>query len=127
MAPVTTLYAGLLGLLYLALAYLVVRGRQRHRINLGIGAEGQIERQVRVHANFAEYAPIFLILLLLAELAAASPWLLHGAGAGFVIARLGHAQGLASAAGVSRGRFWGTALTWLLILVLSIYLIFKSF
>jgi len=127
MAPVTTLYAGLLGLLYLALAYLVVRGRQRHRINLGIGAEGQIERQVRVHANFAEYAPIFLILLLLAELAAAPSWLLHGAGAGFVIARLGHALGLSSTSGVSQGRSVGTALTWLLILVLSIYLIFKSF
>jgi uncharacterized membrane protein YecN with MAPEG domain len=127
MAPVTTLYAGLLGLLYLALAYLVVRGRQRHRINLGIGAEGQIERQVRVHANFAEYAPIFLILLLLAELAAAPSWLLHGAGAGFVAARLAHAQGLSSTSGVSRGRSVGTALTWLLILVLSIYLIFKSF
>jgi uncharacterized membrane protein YecN with MAPEG domain len=127
MAPVTTLYAGLLGLLYLALAYLVVRGRQRHRINLGIGAEGQIERQVRVHANFAEYAPIFLILLLLAELAAAPSWLLHGAGAGFVAARLAHALGLSSTSGVSRGRSVGTALTWLLILVLSIYLIFKSF
>ncbi len=127
MAPVTTLYAGLLGLLYLGLAYLVVRGRQRHRINLGIGPQGEIERQVRVHANFVEYAPMFLILLLLAELAAAPPWLLHGTGAGFVFARLAHAQGLTSTAGVSRGRFVGTALTWVLILVLSIYLIFKSF
>jgi hypothetical protein len=127
MAPVTTLYAGLLGLLYLALAYLVVRGRQRHKINLGTGPQGEIERQVRVHANLVEYAPMFLLLLLLAELAAAPPWLLHGAGAGFVAARVAHAQGLSSTAGVSRGRFWGTALTWLLILVLSIYLIFKSF
>ena len=127
MAPITTLYAGLLGVLFMLLSYLVVRARQRFKINLGMGPEGQLEREIRVHGNFVEYTPLFILLLLLAELGAAPAYLLHGAGASYVVARILHAIGLTRSAGESMGRFWGTLLTWVLILGLSIYLIFKSF
>ena len=126
MAPITTLYAALLALLFIALAALVVRGRLRHKINLGAGPGGEIEPQVRAHANLAEYAPILLILLLLAELGGAAAWLLHVAGAGFVIARVMHAAGLSRTRGESFGRYWGIVLTWLLIIVLAVYLLVRA-
>jgi hypothetical protein len=126
MAPITTLCAALVGVLYIALAGLVVRGRQRHKIDLGPGAKGEIEQSIRAHANLAENAPIFLILLLLAELGGAPVWLLYGAGAVFIVARVLHGAGLSGARGYSFGRFYGTLFTWLLILGLSVYLLVRT-
>jgi uncharacterized membrane protein YecN with MAPEG domain len=127
MAPVTTIYAALLGLLYLTLAYLVVRARDKHSVTLGEGPAGELVQPIRVHANLVEYAPIFLILLLLAELGSSPAWLLHGAGTVFVIGRVLHAMGLTRSAGATFGRYWGTVLTWLMILCLSLYLLVRSF
>ena len=127
MAPITTFYAALLGLLYIVLAYLVVRARDRNEITLGLGEQEQLLQPVRVHANLVEYAPIFLILLLLAELGGSSKWILHLTGMLFVVGRVLHAVGLSGKAGPSFGRYWGTVLTWLMILGLSIYLLIRSF
>lgn len=126
MAPITTIYAALLALLFLVLSGLVVRGRMRHRINLGAGAQGEIERPIRAHANLAEYGPIFILLLLLAELGGAAPGLLHGAGAGFLVARILHGVGLNRTGGPSFGRYYGTLGTWILILALAVYLLVRS-
>lgn len=115
---ITLLYAGLAGLLLLALSFQVVGLRRKHRIGLGSGDEPALERAVRVHANFCEYAPIALLLLLMLELSVALPaWLLHGLGLMLIVGRILHAQGLSRSAGTSKGRFVGTLLTWLMILI----------
>ncbi len=119
-AAITALYAGLLGILYLVLAGFVVGHRRRARVGLGTGGDTALERAVRVHGNFAEYVPLFLLLLLVAELNGAAAWLLHAAALVFVVARLGHALGLSRSSGVSAGRFWGTATTWTVLLVLAL-------
>jgi uncharacterized protein len=124
---VTMLYAGLLGIWLVILALNVVRLRRGQRVGLGVGAGGVLEQPVRVHANFTENAPIFLILLLVAELGGASAWWLHLAGAVFVVARVLHAVGLSRARNTSFGRFVGTLGTWLSILGLSGYVIVRSF
>ncbi len=126
MAPITTLYASLLALLFIALAGFVVRGRLRHKIDLGPGERGQIEQPIRAHANLAEYGPVFIVLLLLAELGGAPAWLLHGAGAGFVGSRVLHGIGLNAHRGRSFGRYYGTLGTWLLIIALAVYLLVRS-
>lgn len=123
--PITTLYAALLALLQVVLAGFVVRARRAHKVNLGAGPRGEIEQPVRVHANLAENAPIFLLLLLLAELAPSPAGLLHGAGVVFCAARLLHAVGLSERPGRSFGRFWGTLLTWLTIVALALYLLVR--
>ena len=125
MAPITTLYAALLALLFIALAAVVVRGRLRHHIDLGPGERSEIEQPIRAHANLAEYGPIFVTLLLLAELGGAPAWLLHGAGSGFVAARVLHGIGLNSNRGRSFGRYYGTLGTWLLIVALALYLLVR--
>ena len=117
---ITALYAGLLGLLYIALGGFVVAQRRRARIGLGMGSDPALERSVRVHGNFAEYAPLFLVLLLVAELAGAAGTLLHLLGAAFLLARIGHAFGLGRSSGTSAGRFVGTLVTWVAIVVLAV-------
>lgn len=124
---ITALYSGLLGLLYLVLCWLVVDRRRKGRVGLGTGGDAALERAVRVHGNFAEYVPIFLVLLLVAELGGASAGLLHGLGAAFVLARVGHAYGLARSSGTSKGRFFGTLVTWVAILLLAVLNLWQAF
>lgn len=115
--PVTTLYAALLGLLLLALSLLVVRVRRRERVGIGHGNHPALESAMRVQGNFTEYVPIALILLLLVESHAPGAGWLHVLGGMLLVGRLLHAWGLARSPGKSVGRFWGTGLTWLMILL----------
>jgi uncharacterized protein len=126
MPVATMLYAGLLGILLVVLAMNVVRLRLGNRVGLGVGEGGVIEQPVRVHANFAENAPIFLTLLLVAELSGAPLGVLHMAGGVFVVARVLHAVGLSGNKGRSAGRFVGSLFTWLTILGLSVYVIARA-
>ncbi len=118
---ITLLYAGLAGLLLLALSFQVVGLRRKHRVGLGTGDQPALERAVRVHANFCEYVPIALLLLLVLELSTVvSDLLLHLLGAALIIGRLLHARGLSRSAGTSKGRFIGTLLTWLMLAVAAL-------
>jgi uncharacterized membrane protein YecN with MAPEG domain len=127
-APVVTmLYGALCGLLLIALALNVVRLRLGRKVSLGMGEDSALEQPVRVHGNFTEYAPTFLVLLLLAELSGAAFWFLHLVGAAFVMGRLLHAYGLSTVRARSFGRFYGSAISWTSILVLSGYLLVRSF
>lgn len=121
MSPtITALYAGLLGILYMFLCWQVVAQRRRAKVGLGVGGDTALERAVRVHGNFAEYAPLFVVLLLVAELNGGAPVPLHVLGGAFVLARIGHALGLGRSSGVSKGRFYGTLVTWVALLVLAV-------
>ena len=126
MPAVTMLYAGLLGILLVLLAMNVVRFRLGNKVGLGVGEGGLLEQPVRVHANFTENAPIFLVLLLVAELSGAPLAVLHAAGGVFVVARVLHAVGLSGNKGRSAGRFVGSLGTWLTILALSAYVIARA-
>lgn len=120
MSPtITALYAGLLATVYIVLGGFVVAHRQRARIGLGTGSDTALERAVRAHGNFAEYVPLFLLLLLIAELSGGAVMLLHAAGAAFFLARVAHAFGLSQTSGTSTGRFGGTLVTWVAILLLA--------
>ena len=117
---ITAVYAALVGLLLLGLSWQVTRHRQRARVSLGAGGDEALERAIRTHANLVEYAPLAVLLIALAEMNGAPSWWTHATGALLVIARCLHAWGLSGTSGVSPGRYWGTALTWLTILVASL-------
>lgn len=91
---ITPFYAGLLGLLYLVLTVHIVRGRYRFKSALGDAQQFELTRRIRAHANFAEYAPLFLILLGFAEVQTYPAWLIHGLGLVFLIGRLSHTYSL---------------------------------
>lgn len=118
---VTMITAGLLGLIVLFLSGYVVAGRVKFKINSGDGGNDEMRQRVRAQANFIEYVPLALILLILVESASIGPaWLAGALGATLLVARLWHAQGLLSKSGTSVGRFMGTNLTWLVILAGSL-------
>ena len=75
---VVPLYAGLLALAYIWLALRVVRLRRSRGVSLGDGTDSELLIRIRTHGNFAEYVPISLLLLFMAEVQGAPAWLLHG-------------------------------------------------
>lgn len=123
---ISALYAGLCGLLLLGLAVLVVARRRSAKIGIGFRDDRELERRVRAHGNAAEYVPIALLLLLIAELSGLGGTWLHAVGIGLVAARVAHAWGLVNSAGTSPGRFVGTLGTWIVILALSIWLVVRG-
>ncbi|WP_172292913.1 MAPEG family protein [Pseudoruegeria sp. HB172150] len=90
---ITPIYAGLIALLFLFLSLRVVAGRFRHRISVGDGGEKDMVKRMRTQANCAEYAPVGLLLLLMAELQGMAPWALHVLGGLLLAGRVLHAYG----------------------------------
>ncbi len=111
-APITSFFAGILALLFVALAARVVLQRRAMRTGLGHGGHASLERAIRVHGNAAEYVPFALVLMLLFELGGGPAWALWLGGCTLLAGRLLHILGLSRYSGISFGRFWGTALTW---------------
>lgn len=87
---VTPLYAGILGLVMIALSINVVRNRRRAKVSLGDGGNPTLQRAIRAHGNLVEYAPWILLLMTLVELQGASPYILHIQGSLLVIGRVSH-------------------------------------
>ena len=113
----TLITAGLLALLLLFLSGYVIAGRVKFKIDLGDGGNEQMRQRIRAQANFVEYVPMALILVMLVESASIGPdWLPGAMGGTLVVARIWHAQGLLSSSAISTGRFMGTNLTGLVIL-----------
>lgn len=112
---IVALYAGLNGLIALTLAARVVRERGRAKVSLGTGGDPVLERAIRAHANFVEYVPLILLLLLILEIDKTKPWLLHALGVILTVGRVLHGWGLST--GANSGRSAGITLTWLALLV----------
>lgn len=116
---IAALYAGVNILLLLVLAYLVVAGRQKHKITLGDGGNQDFQRAARAHANAAEYIPAGLVGIVLLALFEGSPvWLLHSCGISLTLGRIFHGIGLHTGI-LNTGRLAGTALTWLAYLLIG--------
>lgn len=124
---ITAVYAGLFGLVLITLSYFVVRARRDAGVGVGAGGHEALERAIRAHANFTEYVPLALILLLVAELNGANAVWLHANGLALLVARAIHAWGLSHSTGRSFGRFWGTAVTWLVVLLLALTDLYYGF
>ena len=121
---ISMLTAGLLGILLILLSGYVIAGRVKFKIDLGDGDKPAMQQRIRAQANFVEYVPMALILLMLVEYAAIGPrWLTMAMGAALVLGRVLHAQGLIASAGATFGRFVGTNLTALVIMTGAIALL----
>lgn len=124
---VTSIYAGLATILIVVLALRVVLHRRRLAVGLGDGGDRDLQQCIRVHANAIENLPLALILLLLLELRGIpAPWL-HGLGSALLVARVLHAWGFSRRKGVSFGRFAGTLVSWILMLVMAAMLLVHAF
>ncbi len=111
LTPITAFYGGLLAIVFLYLSILVIKNRRAKKVSLGDGNDPHFSAYIRAQANFNEYVPLCLILLLNAELNHANAWILHSMGIGLLIGRLLHAYGLTNHPGASWQRIWGVLLT----------------
>jgi hypothetical protein len=87
-------YAALLAMLFLALSWRTIQLRRRFRVAVGDGGHPELLRAMRVHANFAEYVPLALLLILMVEIGGSPAWLVHVLGLALVLARVSHAWGV---------------------------------
>jgi uncharacterized membrane protein YecN with MAPEG domain len=113
--------AGILGLIYFVLSVRVVLARRDSKILLGDGA-GTAEAlhiKVRIHANFAEYVPIALILLGGCELAGGAHWLMVLLAIMLIAGRIVHPFGMARQV-PNAPRAVGMMLTWVMIVIASL-------
>ena len=92
---VTSLYAGLLALVFLALSVRTIAVRRAARVPVGDGGNKLLLRRMRAHGNFAEYVPIALILLALAEAGGAHHLILHAVGLALLVGRSVHGFNIA--------------------------------
>lgn len=107
----TALYAGLLTILFLLLSLRVIAARRETRTSLGDGDDLALRHRIRAHGNFAEYAPIGLLLIALAESLTTSGWWLHVLGLTLLAGRSTHALALSRAYVSPPLRIAGMALT----------------
>jgi uncharacterized membrane protein YecN with MAPEG domain len=118
--PITLTIAGACALLSVWLGFRVSLLRRKHHVSIGEGGIEAVGIRMRAHANFSEYAPLFLILLGLVEAAGgSSPWLWVVAIL-FVLGRLAHMFGMERPAPHPL-RVGGMAATWLGLLGLGAY------
>ena len=111
MLPVTTLYASLLTLLFLILSARVILYRRAHMRDLGDEGDRKLLKRIRAQGNCAEYAPIGILLLLLAEAQGAPAIALHIMGLMLLLGRIMHAVALSVKRQIMVMRVGGMALT----------------
>ena len=124
---VTPIYAGLLALVYFALSYRIILMRGPGMPSLGDGGNPVLLRRIRAHGNFAEYVPFILLMIGLLELGKFPSQYLHALGITLLVARLLHGYALSFTESFKFGRFWGTALTFVLLLVCGILCLCQAF
>lgn len=114
--PITAFYASIVAALFLILSARTISRRRVAKVEIGTAVrdgsdDRELLRRVRVHANCAEYAPIGLLLLGLAETLKAAPLLLHALGAALVVGRIIHAYALSQSPHILAMRVAGMVLT----------------
>ena len=124
---VTPLYAALLALWYIVLSLRVIRYRGQHKVSLGDADKPDLRRAIRGHANFAEYVPLALLLLLILELSRFSLYVVHVIGITLVVARLLHGYALGFTSEWRFGRSWGAALTFIVLVVEAVLCLYQTY
>ena len=118
--PVTLATAAAAAFVNLWLSLRITRGRLRDKVSMGDGGQPLMISRMRSHANFAENAPLVLILIAAIELVRGGSVWLWLAGAVFVVARLMHPLGM-DRPSPNPLRAGGAMLTWTVLGVLAIW------
>jgi hypothetical protein len=124
---VAAFYVGLNALLLLGLAYNVGSRRgSQGQLQPGDMGDAALTRAIRAHGNFAEHAPVVLLLLLVMALLDFEPLWLHVLGATFTVGRAIGAFGMMRQKHPNALRFTGNLVTGLALLIGGVALVWRS-
>ncbi|KAN0032783.1 hypothetical protein ACTFIV_006706 [Dictyostelium citrinum] len=147
LAPITSTYAGILGIYYLKLTFDIGKERRKTKTSIGDGSQQLIQkivdagksgktenfskidylsyddllRSIRAHGNFGEFVPFALLFSFICEVNGINSKLLNSILFAFTVSRFVHATGLRA---TNVGRKIGIIFTLLSILILSIISIY---
>ena len=92
--PITAMTAAIFAVIMVLLSVQTSLGRVQLKAGHGDAGDETLRRRIRAHGNFAEYAPMALILLGLVEAFGATRATTIGLAAAFIGTRLLHALGM---------------------------------
>ena len=72
------IYASLMAIMFVVLSIRTIHQRRQLKINLGDAGNKDMQRAMRVHANFAEYVPLSLLMVYLVEQSGVYVWFVRG-------------------------------------------------
>jgi len=119
----TTLYALPLLLIWFVLWIRVTSIRSAIGCSIGDAGDMKLLQKIRQHGNFIEWAPLVLVLMILAEAQGTDALWLHVAGALLLIGRLAHPFGLKIDNAGHPLRYVGNGTNILAVLVLTVSLV----
>lgn len=115
---ITALYGALNAIFNIYLASNVSTARRKHKVSIGNGDSPELLVTSRIHSNNAEFVPLAIVMLLIAELLGGASMFVHLCGGLLLLGRVAHAIGMPRKA-PNVFRLTGVALTWGVILGLS--------
>lgn len=119
-------YAGLNGLILLALSAHVIRVRAAEKVSIGDGGSHAMSRAMRGQANFAEYVPFGLIGMTLLALLGLPLWFFHLLGIVLTAGRVLHGWHFMQGDAPGWQRFAGSAMTFGVLALIIIALIVRA-
>jgi uncharacterized membrane protein YecN with MAPEG domain len=119
------LYLGLFTLFYLVLSFAVIYFRSKTQISLGMGNDSKspLFKMIRVHANFGEYAPLYILLMIALGMMGVGSYWMHFFGLNFLLSRVLHWIGIFNPKSPNFQRACGSMLTFTALLGMSMWLI----
>jgi len=119
----TPLYAAIFGLMFVLLGLRAVSLRRRYGVSLGDGGRALLRRATRVHANFAEYVPLALVIVGFLEVRTGSVAWAHALCVALLVGRVLHAWGVSQEKENLRYRVAGMVLTFGVLITASLRLL----
>ena len=88
------IYLSILSIVLIFLSINIIRLRRKKNIRLLDNGDESLKEAIRAQANFIEYSPMFLLILISLDLLGANYLLMHSLGCVFCLGRIGHAFSL---------------------------------
>lgn len=114
---ITSIYAVPLAVIFVILSARVITYRRANQLGLGDHGDKSLMKRMRAHANFTEYAPFALVLMILVELQGPNGAVVHLIGGILLAGRAAHAYGFSTSPPRMGLRVGGTFLTLLSYLI----------
>jgi len=116
-------YAAVFVFIFVLLAARVIWMRQTRRVAIGTGGHVDLERALRVHANFSEYVPFAILLIAFLEMQNQPRWLIHALAIGLLLGRITHICGVSRQDEDFRFRRIGMFFTFMVMIVAAVRLL----